>query len=760
MYIVSEQNVPGTPVSSPSSESRSDSSSDETKTQEFTASEVADALVMGICFGHGTKAFSRAFGQVRIDDYFGEHYDVIRLLLCQKLNDDFIAMINSGISTIATWIMDVYLPKQTSGATKEELNSILEPKVSYDLLNIVYKLMDHENAEICLCPFIISAAMYITLLQQLVLMDPDVEDPADSEYVPSIEIESETFRDHVSECYRHIRSVRLSFVGQIKEKLSRKPITLATGRIARMSGVIIWVDDFTGYEHDNESRRVAGVWSNGDMRTLRIKSVEDRNAYLNVTMNEMNEQLGHPQLAVGAFKRTSDYPLPDKRMTATCEEIDDMKHKKDESRKPKDQEFKSKSASKEITREEAKLVIQRASKMLNDQIEAKMKADKGRAIKDQSVVQGLSSSSYKPTPTEQTTPCPFETASAKKAPENKHPENIVQKGPSSTFLSETGMFPKTFSPKMKTSKMKSTDKESSNISPEHISLIRSQATVKNSSANASVKSVTSIKLSPEKSAYKAQSPQKETVGQSPLAKASPIHSSSERVSRDIGFGDVMSDEYVLRKLQESYRAELVKNVRDNDGLAKPLPRHRLSPIKPRPENVIFSTDIVSGEVSLRRDHVANVGESPFTRTPQTSRYCSTEIFAVAGKLLQEATKILERKEKSVDVNAECLKATGGTEGQCNSASKLALEENSVETNRPSPSKRPVLTPNKVILNSTTMKLEPLAQTPQQNMSEKASNERFENSREARDTRPKTTMPKTSKKTKSGPKVRGKSRRSS
>ena len=193
------------------------------------------------------------------------------------------------------------MPSKRNEIPREDLVAMLEPKVTVDLGLLIDSLMEDDTAEWYLSAFINAGLMYLILLRELAINDPDVEDPMDSDYACPVELEAARFMGYVEDTFANIWKIRRSFISSVlKETINDS----TNGPPA--SFIFSWTDYYTSYKYQEVTSCVNGHWTNRVPRILRKNVEHCREKYMKELWKSVSVKLSYPQLAAGAFNKCSE----------------------------------------------------------------------------------------------------------------------------------------------------------------------------------------------------------------------------------------------------------------------------------------------------------------------------------------------------------------------------------------------------------------------------------------------------------------------
>ncbi|XP_028394157.1 uncharacterized protein LOC114518377 [Dendronephthya gigantea] len=274
--------------------------------------EIAANLLKGVISGIGSKVGAEMFDSIFAQDvpsYFTEVYKEIEKIMHQEITENTINEIDGEINGTSTWVKFDYNPRKASGASKDDLHSLLEPKVSDLAINMVAVLQQKSFAESALAVFIVGAGVHLSLLQELAYVDPIVDDPHQSSYIKTIQGYGPDYADHADKTWKSVKTSREALFTEVKIKSQLIPPP--PGRPPTdYHYTSEWTDEFTGEKFTDATDFIGGVWTNGSYGDLENRANAKRTEYINTTIAELQKEMHDPPHAAETWRKLVDQPLP------------------------------------------------------------------------------------------------------------------------------------------------------------------------------------------------------------------------------------------------------------------------------------------------------------------------------------------------------------------------------------------------------------------------------------------------------------------
>ena len=273
--------------------------------------EIASALLKGVISGIGKEVGAKMFDTIFAEDvpsYFTEVYKEIEKIMHQQITENTIHEIDGQINGTTDWVKFTYNPRKDSGASKEELYNLLEPKVSDLAINMIAVLMEKTYAESALAVFIVGAGVHLALLQELAYVDPNVDDPYQSSYIATIKSYASEYADHAEKTWEAIVEARKKLITDVKIKSQAFP-PMQGRPPTDYHYTSEWTDDNTGEKFTDATDFIGGVWTNGNYSDLETRANDARTSYINSTIDELQVQMNDPPHAASTWRQLETEPL-------------------------------------------------------------------------------------------------------------------------------------------------------------------------------------------------------------------------------------------------------------------------------------------------------------------------------------------------------------------------------------------------------------------------------------------------------------------
>ncbi|XP_028394200.1 uncharacterized protein LOC114518409 [Dendronephthya gigantea] len=272
--------------------------------------EIAANLLKGVLSGIGYKVGAEMFDSIFAQDvpsYFTKVYEEIEKIMHQEITANTISEIDGEINGTTTWIKFDYNPRKASGASKDDLHRLLEPKVSNLAINMIAVLQQNLFAESALAVFIVGAGVHLSLLQELAYVDPNVDDPHQSSYIKTIQKYALDYADHADKTWQSVKTSRKALITEVK----RDEIWLIRVTVVWSK----WTDELTGETFPVSTIWVGvffgiGIWSNGNRQELENRANANRTEYINTTIPKLQKEMHDPPHAAETWRKLVDQPLP------------------------------------------------------------------------------------------------------------------------------------------------------------------------------------------------------------------------------------------------------------------------------------------------------------------------------------------------------------------------------------------------------------------------------------------------------------------
>lgn len=249
------------------------------------AEEAAELLLRGLDPATGSsvgaKVFADAFKK-KCPSYFTEVTKQAEKIMHQQLTNTAMARVDRELNRLINWVRHEYIHRKESQALKPNLFAILEPR-AIRAAAMTRDLSSEEFGGAALAVFVISASVHLSLLQEMAIVDPEVNDPVKSSHVATLEQYAREYSEHATRVWMRIKRVRETLVTPLRQW--RIHIHGIPGPVILAS----WRDDLTGQTFRETQGQI----------TCAERS---RTKHIAKSVTEIGKRLNEPMKAVSVWK--------------------------------------------------------------------------------------------------------------------------------------------------------------------------------------------------------------------------------------------------------------------------------------------------------------------------------------------------------------------------------------------------------------------------------------------------------------------------
>ena len=171
---------------------------------KYQAEELLKSLVSGMGMYHMTFIFNH-----RTECYFSDFCEPLERLMNQPITDEFKEEINRAMTNLIDWILNTYLVQKAGGATKVVLYNMLKQEIE-SFRPKLSQLQHPSISESALGVFVISASIHFVMLQEMAIIDPEVNNFWQSEYINEIKNYADFYLEHLDSCWMRLLNARMN----------------------------------------------------------------------------------------------------------------------------------------------------------------------------------------------------------------------------------------------------------------------------------------------------------------------------------------------------------------------------------------------------------------------------------------------------------------------------------------------------------------------------------------------------------------------
>ncbi|KAF6030727.1 hypothetical protein EB796_010978 [Bugula neritina] len=258
----------------------------------------------------------------QIDDYFTTASRDIAAYMGENMTEDRRNKINAEINQLVERVKNVYIPFRRDCDNQHEACSGLATGFAIYAEPLVRSLYEDPCKYTTLGVFIIAGSLYILMLQELIVEDPQEKAiPFNLPHYVELVHFSKTYANHVENCYKEIVAARMGVITDVTFMAETNKL-MGTNTIFFLTS---WKDNVKNSNCEKADVTVqisSNNYSNGKPADLFNGACLARQSYIIAIKENLQEVLYNPMLVKMAWKDCATKCLPKSKWWKEDEEIE------------------------------------------------------------------------------------------------------------------------------------------------------------------------------------------------------------------------------------------------------------------------------------------------------------------------------------------------------------------------------------------------------------------------------------------------------
>lgn len=273
---------------------------------KWTIGGVISMLGEGLIGGIGGEVAGLLFGAIfppGVPTYFEKVYAQISKIVAQAVQQNFIHQINGHLNGVKDLMVKKYAPRKESGASKEELLKILDQPDHDYYVECIGPLKSEQFAKAGFSVFLVGASSHLLLIQEQILVDPNVSTPEQSSFVKTLKLNAKDYADFAAKTWKEISDQRKKYIRIFKTSEGYHYDYCDASVFYGYS----WEDTLTG---ERGKFYMAYQDKNKKAHSGKEEATKACNAHIAEVMAGLSKSLGDPDGTIKKWRHLIDQPLP------------------------------------------------------------------------------------------------------------------------------------------------------------------------------------------------------------------------------------------------------------------------------------------------------------------------------------------------------------------------------------------------------------------------------------------------------------------